>query len=205
MEKKNFLLSGVLTLFVIVVVILSGPAAAITIGVTDLANTVNGGQPVSFKTMVDLHKNDLVPENSKLVVKITNEKGLPNYECTFNLLGNPLTTCANIAVSLHNKDVERLVGTASAYGFDGHDRTTLTGGYGYGFALVEGQGYYNFSNVLASNAELSYDVVWTTPKPVSNTQFTITVAFQSVDDPTFNFETSSNNAGRIMVFGTQKK
>lgn len=184
-KKLNKFISIFVTLAIIVGLIISGPVSAITLGITDVSDTTpNEETDMTFLAKIDLHTPDIIALQN-VTVTISN-----NDTCTFDLDGNELTDCDNLAVRLVNKqvtwnpDTEGFgygYGYLTGYGYDYHN---VSFGYGYGYSY--GYGYNTFTDSIktgtaSTDAELIYEITWTTPSVSSDTVYTIDM-YAEADD-----------------------
>ncbi len=168
-QKKRFsakLVSGILTVFVLGILLLSGPARAMEIGISvdDSDSKYSADQSVIFTVNVDIETNERIPVQN-LTLKIYNDSASHSNSylvasCTFNLAGTNLTACTNF------QDITKInsIGYANASGQFGYgygynagnwntsNQTFFDGGYGYGYGYDSG---YDINN-----GELKYNVTW---------------------------------------------
>jgi len=181
------IVSILMTLVVISILIISGPAKAITLGITDLSSeTPNEQTDVSFLAKVDIHTNDVVPLTN-ITINIKNADNSVNASCTFYLNGTELSGASNTFT------VQKLSGNANytnpllGYGY-GYASTGiyLNQSFGYGYQYLLGYGYGAFNTSIkagtgATSAEFVYNITWTTPDISSDTTFNIEMQ-ASADD-----------------------
>ena len=175
-----------MTLMVISILIISGPAKAITLGITDISDETPDEQAdVSFLAKVDIHTNDVVPLTN-ITINIKKADDSIQATFTFNLEGTELSDASNTFT------VQKLSGDVTynnplaGYGYGYASTGYLNQSFGYGYQSVLGYGYNAFNNSIkagsgATSAEFVYNITWTTPDVGSNTVFNIEMQ-ASADD-----------------------
>ena len=197
-----------LTAFIISILLLSGPASAITLGITDISSsTPNEGSTVSFLAKVDIHTNDRIPLTN-ITVNMKNSSGTVVETCTFNLAGINLTSCANFNITrlYGNYNYSAVTGYGYGYGY-GYDSSSGINAYinksfydynGYGYSY--GYGYDSFSNNIKSGAEETtaefiYSVTWTTPSVSSDSNYSVQLMAYADDgtNPSVKYYTKADS------------
>ena len=178
---NKHILAVVLVVAVVAVLLLSGPASAITVGVHSISDdTPNEGSSMNFLVQVDLHSPDVV-NIQDISLNITDGAGDDDI-CTFFINGTEGSSCdstitinsCTVGTEVYN---DSAVGYGYGYGYGdengfGYINVTSSGG-GYGY--VSGYGYGSFNTNLQSTAEISCNVTWTAASVSSNTEYSIYV------------------------------
>ncbi len=120
MEIKNILMktSAVLmSLIIIAVLVISGPAQAFTLAVDSNKDFVSKGEEVTFDISVEMNSNE---ETSLNTITLILDKGQSDRkECVFNINGNKLSQCIGVT------NITKISVSNGIYGY--------LSGYGYGF------------------------------------------------------------------------
>ena len=198
-----------ITFVIVITLIMTGPAQALTVGIQTQRKEVNEGNWIYFYSKVDLHRGDLLNENTLLQVEIIG--GGETYSCLFDLEGEKITECENIKVKRiksYLDDVE--YGELNITGIiEGEDEAEVHSiGYGYGFTNVEGRGYDEYNEKLGLKTELVYKVFFRAPQVDKETEYTIAMkAFISNNEPDnqITIITDEQNQGKIKVKPLPKK
>ncbi len=171
---------------VISILIISGPAKAITLGITDISDATPDEQTdVSFLAKVDIHTPDVVPLTN-ITINIKNADNSVNASCTFYLNGTKVHGTSDAFT------VQKLSGNANytnplaGYGYGYTSTGYLNQSFGYGYQYLLGYGYDAFNTNIESgtgvtSAEFIYNITWTTPDISSDTTFNIEM-LASADD-----------------------
>jgi hypothetical protein len=154
-ESKT-IFSAITTIFIIMLIVMLGPANAVTISVATQTQPANFGDITSFIARIDMKASERVPFQN-LSATITDESGNIISQCFFDMQGNKLTPCDSSFISIQkiaepNYDQGERIG--EGYGTnntipDGNYTTDF--GYGYGFPGS------NITN------QLQYNISWQTP------------------------------------------
>ncbi len=159
-KSRQGIVSILLTILVIGVLLISGPAQAVTLGITDLStSTPDEGSDVSFTISVDIADGERIPVQY-LTLTIGSDS------CQFAIDGTEqagdLCDSVSITQTVESQPYSEYDYSANMYGYDtGNDiNYTFGPGYGYGYDAVIPQ-------------ELEYDVVWTTSSVSENTAYTV--------------------------------
>jgi len=182
-KNSSKIISGILTLIIIGILLFSGPAKAITLGITDISDTTpNEESTVSFLAKIDIHTNDRIPLTN-ITVNMKNSSGDIADTCTFNLAGVNLTACTNFNIAnLHSNYnySASLSGYGYGYGYDSNSGTytNINQSFGYGYGYLAGYGYNTFNETInsgtgATTAEFIYNVTWTTPSVAADSTYSI--------------------------------
>ncbi|MBW2971143.1 PGF-pre-PGF domain-containing protein [Candidatus Woesearchaeota archaeon] len=148
-----------LTLFVIVALLLSGPASAVTLTIHQPSSfTPDEQSTVSFRISVDVENTERIPIQN-LTIYINSQ------QCTFNVEAEEISgdLCGSISIAKYSSSIPEGYGYGLLYGY-GWDPDSqyqnITFGSGYG---------YNNS----ATYELDYYVVWNTPDVTEDTPITV--------------------------------
>ncbi|MFH0876456.1 MAG: PGF-pre-PGF domain-containing protein [archaeon] len=210
MGKKRFeLFSVFFTISVVILLILSGTAKAITLGVSNIEASAESASQTSFLAKVDLHTNDILLASSNFTVTMTNNAGLANYTCTFNVDGGEITSCSGISVVLYSRNWTSMgtgYGFGYGYGYNYNDSETTyesinfsaSQGVGYGFG--SGFGYDAYNSAVTTTAELVFNVTWTTPSIDANSDYAINF-YAYVSDGQNRINYQNVNSGSITIIG----
>ena len=225
-DKKR-ILAMVLTLSVILILVLSGPASAVTVGLTrtsDTSATIDFGTTLTYRTVVDIHEPDKI-QMEFLTVWLSS--GSDNTKCYFDLAGATTTKinntgsntayCADLSILNVTNAASNTSddGYGYGYGYDdtnsyGYTNTTWTD-YGYGYGYTSGYGYDTFNTTVGSTGEVIMNFNWTVPLITSNTSFNVRAGvagrFNSTDSKLkFTYLSSPDavqiNAGDFRFTGT---
>jgi hypothetical protein len=156
-KRINVFVSFVLTIIIITMLMLAGPASAIRVDINGLSNVAENSTE-TFTVSVDIESGENVPVQNVTV-------NIGDYSCTFSLAGTEIsgTLCGNITVSLNN-NVGYNGSVSGQYGYGyGYDASNATFAYrnysfstGYGYGYLSGYGYS-----ASPYGELSYDITFT--------------------------------------------
>lgn len=183
-KNSSKIISGILTLMILGILLFSGPAKAITLGITDISSTTpNEESIVYFLAKIDIHTNDRIPLTN-ITVNIKNSNANVIDTCTFNLTGTELSDSNSTFVieRLHSNYnySSSMSGYGYGYGYDSSSGTytNINQSFGYGYGYLAGYGYNTFnesikSGTSATTAEFIYNVTWTTPSVDSDTVYSI--------------------------------
>lgn len=137
--KKRGIISVALTLFIILMLIFSGPASAVQIQMDPVAD-VYSGKPVIFKVHVEFQTDDI-----NVPIRTINVTGLPEGDLSFSKHGIQLSGSDNYDVALI--------------------QNTATYGYGYGYGYDYGNGYdfgygygYGYNSAASGLSKLTYEI-----------------------------------------------
>ncbi|MFH1399118.1 MAG: PGF-pre-PGF domain-containing protein [Candidatus Woesearchaeota archaeon] len=159
--KKQDFAGLILTALIIVVLLFSGSAEAITIGFTDRSDTTPNEQTdVTFRIYADMISAERIP-----VTNLTLYVG--SSSCTFYTNGTEIsgTLCNSVTITKN-----RNVPAGYGYGFLSGNGTNTSNEYEY---VEFGYGYGFTNNASAWGYELDYNVTWTTPDVAANTEYSV--------------------------------
>lgn len=182
-ENKRKIFSIFVTLGIICLLLLAGPANAITLGITDVSSEEpNEGSTVSFLAKLDMHTNDRIPlTNITVYIEYSNGTIVPDTNLTFDLEGNNLSSSSTLSVTKIYSTTTYDASTAGygyGYGYNLTEYENINQSFGYGYAAVSGYGYDSFSTSIKSGsgsttAEFIYNVTWETPGVSADTVYKI--------------------------------
>ena len=196
-RKKRTLISLVLTAAVITLLLLSGPASAITVGLDKISSsTPNESSSNTFDVVVDLHTNDVV-NASFMRINISATGDIDT--CDFYLNTTNKTACSDFTIN--NCTIYATAASGSGYGYGyGYNvsagsstiNISQTGGYGY----VDGYGSSTYSSSLntsgsVQNGEIICSVTWATPSVDSHTEYSVLASLITTGGQRFEAETAT--------------
>ena len=172
-KNINIFASSILTIGIIVLLIMAGPASAIRLDINGLDNVAENSTE-SFTVSVDIEENENVPvQNLTLTIG--------DKTCTFSLAGQNITgTLCQYLTITKNYAVGYNDSASGQFGYGyGYDATnaswayrnyTFSTGYGYGYTYGYGYSAYPYG-------ELSYNITFDPWAVTSDT--TYAVSFQA--------------------------
>ncbi len=155
---KNKLFSTLITVFVVTILILSGPTKAIVLYVqTDKTVYNPNHQEIVFTLGVDIEESESVPvQNITLYIE-----GPVNRTCIFYPDGTAVSGCTNLTIT-RNSTYDSYAQGDGMFGY-GYGRSPSSGDYatgnqtfGSGYGYASGSGY----SWAGGNSELLYTVTW---------------------------------------------
>lgn len=136
-----------MTVVIVLMLIFSGPAGAVYVGVDIEKTEFNSSDDfVNFTVWVNIESGERIPVQN-LTLNIT---GPTNESCMFYLNGTNISGCSNVTITPISSVGN---GSGTLYGYDWND------GYGYNFGSGVGYGYVSGYDTNAS-AELRYNITW---------------------------------------------
>lgn len=129
--SKTFGILG--AIFIIALLVISGPAQAFVLDLTSDKSSVSKGETVVFNASVDINSNENLPI-SKLVLELN---GPETVSCEFNVDGTIISGCKGITI-------KKISGGNYL-------------GYGYGYGEYHGYGY-DFGYGYGYNGKLEYEI-----------------------------------------------
>ncbi len=169
--KGGNIVSVILTILVISIYLIPNFASAISVAISDIANT-NKGNDIRFSVTIDILDTDrYVPISStNLTIQYTGSDQIDKLECEiqpageytcYRTKGNHTAefTAINITAT---KDESLGYGYGDGYGY-GYGYSPSYG-YGYGYEHNFGYGYgYGYGNGEGNFGKITYNVLWHTP------------------------------------------
>jgi hypothetical protein len=160
---------------------------AITLGIDVQDDTVIPCQDVVITAKVDLHSNDIVPEDLNFTIVI--EGGDNAYTCVFDIGATKLSECEGFEISYPGHNLIYYDTSTSlsgyGYGYDGTEYITTTTSfgygygygysYGYGYGYSYGYGYDDYSTSLKEDAEITFTIKWTAPSAEEETDYSVSL------------------------------
>lgn len=188
-RRKHNLTSVALTIFIVSMLVFSGPASAFTLGVSVSDDEINAADSsVVFTVEVDIDANERLPVQNLTL----NVSGNVDKLCKFYPNGSAISGCDNLAITAINTGAGGYgygYRFGYGYGFDTSWSTSnFTFDYGYGYGYVSGYG--------TGSGELKYNITWTfnTSEPADG-NYTASlkaeagsVTFKSATDATFTVD-----------------
>ena len=155
-KSRVQLLSIIISVAIVTIIMILGPAKAVTLGLMGLSDpTPTEGSSVTFTTYVDINTNERIPVEN-LILTIGTES------CTFHPNGSEISgdLCADVTIAPNETGN---YGYGYNWGYDSEAGSNHTFGYGYGYGNI------------GSSDKLSYTVEWTTPGVNSDTYYDVTL------------------------------
>jgi len=163
-QEKSFFASTLVTLFIVAMLIMSGPAQAVQVAIN--ANNLNNlvvGQTGFFYVNVTIGTNERIPIANFSVDGLPDIPGSPDGKLVFNVSDIPeaggFKVKGNYNITL--LDIYGWVGGSGGFGYDSNYADPPYYGYGYGYSFIDyGYGYgYGYGGGNASNyIRLKYKV-----------------------------------------------
>lgn len=179
-SKKRIILSVFLTLTVISLLLLSGPASAVTVGSGTFSDTTpNESTDVTFLVKMDIHTNDVI-DVQNVTVNVSDGAG-DNDVVIFYVNGTELSDSGNDFTITNCNWAATAIATAGyGYGYGYNGSTTYANiSASSGYTLTSGYGYatynasLNLSSTVVSSAELVCNMTWAAPALTSTTNYTV--------------------------------
>lgn len=132
---KSF--SIIITLFVLGLLVLSGPAQAFTIGLIILEDVIVKGETTSFTGEIEINSDENLPVDN-LILKLDGDlSGGEIVNCLFSPNGTEISGCKGLLIDyLGNASFEY----GNGYGYYGYGYN-----FGYGYGFTNGKLMYNFT------------------------------------------------------------
>ncbi len=208
--RKRRVLSIFLTLIVISLLIFSGPASAITVGLERISSS-NG--VYTYRMVVDIHTNDHVIINL-VAIRLNNVNDSTTHNCYFNLgdltINSQYTsqsdnsTCQmiNITTVTNNAAYSNTSGYGYGYGYDstGWDTQNISwDGYGYGYATGYGYDTYstdwrNNTGILDGEIIINFTIDTTSQTSEVGDEFSIKGGVAGIEDSQIKFTYYNDNS-----------
>lgn len=197
-SKKTKVFSSFISIAVVLMLLFSGPVRAITLGVDITDTEVTEQQDVEITAKVDLHSNDIVPEDLNFTITI--EGGGETYSCDFDINGEEDCPGFVITPLSHNftyQYSENLSGYGYGYNGSVYGTKRTDFGYGYGYGYKTGYGYDTYSTSLTDSAEIIFKIIWTTPEVDDETTYSVSLEAKMGSE--FTYATLFENQGSFTV------
>lgn len=132
-KNRSLVPSTIITLFIVGMLILSGPAQAVAVNISGLQDSYTKGSEINFQVNIELNDPDKYVSITNISLNLT---GPANRTIIFALDGTRISKECNIKIKPISipKDV---YGYGNGYGYDSK------AGYGYDFGYGYGYGYGN--------------------------------------------------------------
>ena len=121
-QKKSFTASTLITLFIVLMLVISGPAQAVSVTISGLETSYTQGSSVNFQVKIEINDIDHFVPITNISLNLT---GPENKNRVFGLDGTPLSGDSIIIIvpfSIPENDFGYGYGYGASYG-----------GYGYGY------------------------------------------------------------------------
>ena len=138
MQNKQYV-SILITFFIVAILMISGPAQAVSLSITGIPTQATVGDKITFMFRIDIEPGERIP-----IEQINLTAG--NTECAYYLNGTPVPgqACEGFTLALAGQ-------APYTYGYGyGHDSQVQYYGYGYGYGHENG------------TSRMSYSVTWDT-------------------------------------------
>jgi hypothetical protein len=185
--KNPKLYSILLTVVIIGMLIISGPASAVDLSVSGLPSSVVAGNPATFTVNADFNTNEGVPIEEFQVV-VTDTTSGTNYTCRFGSDGSVISCDSGFSSTITpaGTNVNQAY-YSNRYGY-GYGFLNNVGGY-YNQSFGAGYGYgYGSSATYLTTPELKYSLSFT---PAAAGTYTFDVYAKS--SSTFKYATTSSS------------
>ncbi|MDO8725194.1 MAG: PGF-pre-PGF domain-containing protein [Candidatus Methanoperedens sp.] len=140
-SKGSFIASALITIFIVAMLIISGPASAVIVKIVGLDGaSITSGDSKIFDINVTLENPDKFVPISDFSLNIS-KSGTTVKQCKFDTAGNKLSPCdaAITNVSAIAAPSASHFGNGSGYGWDNY-----SSGYGFGYNFSQGYGWKGF-------------------------------------------------------------
>ena len=158
---KKHGIATLLSILVLSILMVLGPASAVTLSISASSSSVAEGQDVTFTPSVDIDTNERIPF-TEFEVEILDESDSVVDSCSFTPSGS-LVTCDSSDFSVSSTITTGIYGYGYGYGYGFTGSATESTNFGYGYG-------YGYSTGIDS--ELTFTVVWTTPDVGDDTTYT---------------------------------
>lgn len=131
MDKRELVIkvfAGILTVGILILLIMTGPAEAFILGLNILNNDVKKGDIVNMDISVNINNNENLPIEN-ITFKLTGNK---SYICDFFPNGTIISGCLGTTI-VQISSVEQKPGYGYGYGYGNYQGNNYSFGYGYGF------------------------------------------------------------------------
>ncbi|MEK6859537.1 MAG: hypothetical protein AABX54_01855 [Nanoarchaeota archaeon] len=140
MKKEKTLskiISIIISIFVLVMIIISGPAEAFTLNLNSNKTSVLKGEKIIFTASVDINSNERLPVD-KLILELTEVSGIENVSCEFNVNASIISGCKGIKI-------KRLNSSSFGYGYQQGEYSNYGYDFGYGYGYETGKLSYEIT------------------------------------------------------------
>ncbi len=161
-QKKSIVSSALITVFIVIMLIISGPAQAVSVIISGLGGTYTKGNSINFTVSVNITDPDKYVPAANISLDVT---GPVNLDRTFALNGTPILGDSAITITPVQVPQPDQHGYGYGYGVDSRSGTGYHFGYGYGYGYGNGAGggtvtyTYNVTIDTTSLPAGSYDAV----------------------------------------------
>lgn len=152
-EKKSFIPSTLITILIVAMLVMSGPAQAVTVSISGLSGSITQGTSKTFTITTTMENADTFVPISNISLNVN---GPTTKNWTFNPFnGSIISGDSDISVSVTSAPSASQFGYGYGYGVD-----TVSGGFGYNFGSGYGYGY-NFGQG-GGNVSFTYQITLST-------------------------------------------
>jgi PGF-pre-PGF domain-containing protein len=161
-QKNSIASSALITVFIVIMLIISGPAQAVSVMISGLDGTYTKGNSINFTVSVNITDPDKYVPAANISLDVA---GPVNLKRTFALDGTPISGDSAITITSVNTPQSNQFGYGYGYGVDSRSGTGSSFGYGYGYGYGYGAGggtvtyTYNVTINTASLPAGSYNAV----------------------------------------------
>lgn len=124
-ERLHKITASIITLSILSILIMSGPAQAFILGLTIFDNEVEKGELISFTASIKIENGEYL-DIKNIVLELKGIEIPISFECSFNVKGEIIKGCEGIKI-------EQMSSTQYDYG------------YGYGYGYTNGNLVYNIT------------------------------------------------------------
>jgi len=135
-KNKSLVPSTIITLFIVGMLILSGPAQAVAVNLSGLENSYTKGSEINFQVNIELNDPDQYVSLTNISLNLT---GPVNKTIIFGLDGTQISKDCNIKIQPVSIP-ENVYGYGNGYGYDNRSGYGYNFGYGYGYGYGYGGG-----------------------------------------------------------------
>lgn len=129
-HKKQFFAKTIITLFIVSILIISGPGQAVSVVISGLNPSYSQGNSINFTMLITINDRDKFVPMTNITLDIT---GARSFNGTFRLDGTPISGDPIISLMPVSTPQPDQYGYGYGYGYNL--------GYGYGYNPVYGYGY----------------------------------------------------------------
>ncbi|MFZ3169164.1 MAG: PGF-pre-PGF domain-containing protein [Candidatus Methanoperedens sp.] len=141
-QKRPFLASTVVTLFIVIMLIISGPAQAVSVSILGLQGPYTQGSSIQFQVKIDINDPDQFVPAKDISLNLT---GPTNPSAVFSLDGKKVSGDSIIKITGFQIPQASDFGYGYGYGKDsfgyGYGYESFGYGYGYGYGKITDFGY----------------------------------------------------------------
>jgi len=148
-QKRPFLASSVITLLIVIMLIISGPAQAVSVSILGLQGPYTQGSSIQFQVKIDINDPDQFVPAKDITINLT---GPTNPSAVFSLDGKKVSGDSIIKITGFQIPQAPDFGYGYGYGKDsigyGYGYESFGYGYGYGYGRITDFGYgYGYGRI----------------------------------------------------------